>query len=101
GELVKVQMFVGSRHPSRARTTTRPPHTAAKAARATIAARSGGVWVARASASTNARIHAGRSVIGKAGRSGSWKATGKDQVGLSGLSECPLSSEFGTAARRE
>ena len=57
----------GSRHPARGSTSTAPAETVASTARASIPARSGGVWVAVATAATYSPSQPGRTSTGNAG----------------------------------
>lgn len=84
GSTVAVCRLRGSRHPGRTSTSTAVATAAAQADRASIAARSGGVWVATASAFTKSRIQSGSASVGNAGRSDAWNGTGNFQPRSSG-----------------
>src|SRR5918993_3829755 len=59
----------GSRQPGRGSTSTAPAATVARMAKASMPARSGGVWVAVATAATYSPTQDGNTLTGNAGRS--------------------------------
>src|SRR4051794_40577382 len=96
-------MFAGSLYPGLTSTTIFLAQAAATTDRASIADRSGGVWVAMASASTNFRNQSASTSVGNVGKSNWWKGIGGTQfvfgLVLSGApahgSDCSSSSFTG------